>query len=196
MKQFVNLYTNDLRPKKEVLPLKQVGILSVISLIAIVAIIVSLNTQNTRLEKEANTIKSEQTKLQENVKMLSQVLLERRADDALKQQLELLKQQKSSFTRLLAKLTKDKETKSARFSDFMEALAEIDLSNVWLSEFQLTGEQLDIVGYLANEKDLSDWLAKFNQQPLLRGRDFSKMRVSQQENKSWLFELTAAKGNP
>lgn len=195
MKQFVNLYTEQLRPKKEVLPLQQVIVLGAVSLVLMVAVIGGLSWQKSQLLAEEDAIKQEQTKVKEQVAALSQALAARRADDSVQKLLESAQGQRDSYQQLLRRLRQEQNSKSGVFADFMQSFAEIDTANVWLSQIQLIGLELNITGYMASERALSEWLARFKQQPNLKGRRFSQIQVERQQNKSWQFQLTATKGN-
>ncbi len=195
MKQFVNLYTEKLRPKKEILPLKQVVVFGIVSTVVMAMLVGGLSWHQNQLKAQQTAIKEEQTKVNEQVAALSQALAARRADDSMQVMLAKVQGQRNSYQQLLRRLRQEQTSKSGVFADFMQAFAEIDTVNVWLSQIDMIGAHLNISGFLASERSLSDWLAGFEQQPLLKGRRFSQIQLERTPNKAWQFQLTAIKGN-
>jgi Tfp pilus assembly protein PilN len=194
MKNYVNLYQEELKPLKETLSLKMlVGVL-LVSLVILASGLTYIYIQGQQLELQKEIAFNERVKVQNSLSTITAMKQEMQPDQALELAVLNMKQQYMNFNRFLNKLKTDKDNKTARFSDVMTDLTTIDVNDIWLTSIELNGEQLSLEGVAATESSFPKWLENFKSQQGLATRRFAKVDMKQQSDKTLKFQLKAQVG--
>jgi Tfp pilus assembly protein PilN len=195
MKNYVNLYQEELKPLKETLSLKMLIAILLISIVTMGSGLGYIYFLGQQLELEKDVAFNERVKVQKSLSTITAMKQELQPDEELELAVLNMRQQYMNFNRFLNKLKADKERKSARFNDIMTDLSAIDVNDIWLTSIELNGELLSLEGISATESSFPKWLEKFKNQQGLATRRFAKVELKQQSDKTLKFILKAEIGN-
>jgi Tfp pilus assembly protein PilN len=194
MKNYVNLYQEELKPLKETLSLKMMVAILLISFALMGGGLTYIYIQGEQLKIQKDVAFNERVKVQKSLSTITAMKQELQPDQELELAVLNMRQQYMNFNRFLNKLKLDKENKSPRFNDIMNDLSIIDVNDIWLTSIELNGELLSLEGVSANESSFPKWLDKFKSQQGLAARRFAKVEMKQQSDKTLKFHLKAEVG--
>lgn len=136
----------------------------------------------------ATSIKDEINLRQTTIDDLTKSLTERTTDPVLEGRLANLIAQTNMRNELLTKVRGLSSLEQRSFSNMFTSFAEADTSDIWLTEFTASTEDLSIQGSMSAPKTLPVWLDKLSQTVFFQNQEFD---VASLERKGDLlnFEL-------
>lgn len=198
MRQEVNLYTADLRPRKEPLVLGQVALgLVVIVVIFVIAGAWLSHRQHVLLSKQV-MLQNSVTALQADNDRLAKAVGALHVDPALRQSLKTLKNDLERRQRLLAQIHTLSGASQLGFSPYLTALARQSASDIWLREMVLDGATGDVTlsGRTTKAEAVPDYLERLRQEPVFKGKTFAAFSMQRDAHKPVLnFVLSTHEGD-
>jgi len=183
MTQQVNLYTQELRPRKEIL---QAGAL--VALVAVLAVALGIGSaviryQNSELEARVSALESQTQTLEQNVVQLSERVSARQPapeiQDALDRVTETLARRQKLLERVEGLILND----GGRFSPQMAALARQIPKDVWLTGIRLDAQPslVTIEGRARSGALVPTYLENLGNEPVFTGQTFGAFRLTPPE---------------
>lgn len=188
MTQQVNLYTRELKPRKETL---QAGAL--VALVAVMVVALGIGSaviryQNSELEARVSALESQTQTLEQNVVQLSESVSARQPapeiQDALDRVTETLARRQKLFERVESLILND----GGRFSPQMAALARQIPKDVWLTGIRLDAQPslVTIEGRARSGALVPTYLENLGNEPVFTGQTFGAFRLTQPEEGRWI----------
>ncbi|AAV81207.1 PilN domain-containing protein [Idiomarina loihiensis] len=195
MKQWVNLYRNELKPVKQRLTLTKVS--SVLGLwLGLLLVVVGV----TQWQKATIVQKNEQ--LSATLESLNSDLANNRERISLRQpspqlqaekeQLQQELQDARSFSQQIAEF---RQNQSSSVSEFLHELAEITPEDIWLTDFSMSGENIRLHGQALNSEALVLWMDKFGQSGVLSDKRFAVVELKRSEQGYQQFLLQSVRSS-
>ena len=188
MTQQVNLYTRELRPRKEIL---QAGALVALVAFLVVALgigSVIIRYQNSELEARVSALESQTQTLEQNVGQLSASVSARQPapeiQDALDRVTETLARRQKLLERVEGLILND----GGRFSPQMAALARQIPKDVWLTGIRLDAQPslVTIEGRARSGALVPTYLENLGDEPVFTGQTFGAFRLTRPEEGRWI----------
>lgn len=198
MRQEVNLYTADLRPRKEPLVLGQV----VLGLVALVLIFVIaggwLWHRQHALMSEQAALQGSVVALQADNDRLAKAVGALHVDPALRQSLKTLRGDLARRQRLLAHIHTLSGASQLGFAPYLTALARQSAADIWLKEMVLDGATGDVTlsGRTSKPEAVPEYLERLRQEPVFKGKTFAAFSMQRDEHLPVLdFVLSTREGD-
>jgi MSHA biogenesis protein MshI len=188
MIQQVNLYTDELRPRKETLQARMA--LSILAL-ALVVIGVSAGVvryQAWHLQAQVDTRQAQNDQLQRSVEQLTSEAEARQPDPDVEAALERVTSTLARRQRLLSHV-EDLVTSEARgFSTQLSALARQVPQGLWLTHIRLDGHQgsVALAGGSQTGRLVPVYLERLSREPAFAGKTFGSFRLDREEDGRWI----------
>ncbi|MGY5452030.1 PilN domain-containing protein [Agarivorans sp. MS3-6] len=191
MKTRINLYTEEFRPKPELVSLRQVMLSWV--LIAVVALVWGIWQQN---QSDSAVFKASQqrklVKQQEAELAKLKTAIEQRAVDVnLQRELDVL-QQEVKLKRLLNQRLQGQNYANQGFSSSLTALASIPNEQIWLTEIQIQRGKMALTGQSSRSDAVPKWLKQFQAYPELSNQQFAGLKIYRDEQQQLNFSLSGS----
>lgn len=185
----VNLYPDFLKPKKNLLTLKNVAISWGVAAALIFLSYGYVTWQSQGVEDEIAIVKSRGDIMK---------------SELTRQQAQLRKHQPDT-NKLAAKARLEREVKAKRdslkavgkyddsqrtgYSGVMQSLAKLGSSNISLSEIRIDNTTLDLKGLARSPSSVPNWVSQFKNEISLVGRTFDDVKIGRNEDNIVTFEL-------
>lgn len=186
MKQIANLYTADLRPKREIFTFKQfaVTLLVVVGFGVVSSIIATLVAHQQTIESQrlAQSLSQAQQQLAAKQNELRAAM----NDPKVTQQIENVERELGQRNRLLAQMRQLTQTTNASFAEVLIDLARADIDAIWLNRILIANRQLTLQGKTTNASALPQWLANFSNYETLSNRQFGVFELRDIDQRGWL----------
>ncbi|HTN34554.1 MAG TPA: PilN domain-containing protein [Marinobacter sp.] len=188
MIQQVNLYTPELRPKKE--RVQTGAALALVALVVLGLLVINGITQYQIYQLKARTasLNQQNQNLEQAVTQLSEAVQARQPDSAVQDALDRITDTLGRRQRLLNRVEGLVLDSSAGFSSQMAALARQIPDNVWLTGVRLDMQnaQVTIEGRASSGALVPDYLTNLSNEPAFAGRTFGAFRLSRPDKGQWI----------
>lgn len=188
MTQQVNLYTQELRPRKEVLQAGALVTLMAVLLVALGVVFAVIGYQNSELDARVSVLESQTQTLEQNVVQLSERVSARQPapeiQDALDRVTETLARRQKLLERVEGLILND----GGRFSPQMAALARQIPKDVWLTGIRLDAQPslVTIEGRARSGALVPAYLENLGNEPIFTGQTFGAFRLTRPEEGQWI----------
>ncbi len=193
MMQRVNLYTRELRPKKE--RLQAFGAALALGCVLLLMVIygVWLAFQQQQNAERIAAAEARNAQLEQTVADLSRAVRARQPNAELQAALQRLEQTIERRQRLLERVEGMVLTGGAQFSPRMSALARQIPDNVWLTglAFDARNDHMAIQGRATSGDLVPVYLEQLGDAPEFAGRTFTVFRLERPESGRWIDFLVA-----
>ncbi len=183
--QQVNLYTEEFRPKKDLLAFRNMLAVAAVLLVVCVLYSAYLAWDVRTHEQTLAVLNTANSSMQQEVDGLQAQLEARARDSRLQNENEVLKIRLHNTRLLLAAIEEgiNDEGIRQRFGDILLALAKHRIEPVWLSQIQIleSGERLSLVGHTREPDQVPVYLRSLGQEAALSGRSFNLFNIEQPE---------------
>lgn len=154
-------------------------------------------------QKQENVaaIQSQIKKQQQSIEEMTQMLTDRTVDAALQAQLSMFNDQAAMRGSLLKHIQSLSVLKQRSFSVLFDSLAQSASSELWLTHFLVTPNELNIEGGISTPRALPKWISELSKTSFFTGQEFSLASV-QREETGLIFTLNSvnksgnARNNP
>lgn len=190
----INLYPDYLKPKKELLTLKNV----VISCGILAAVILSsygyMAWQNKGIQEEIAVVKSKGSALKSELKRY-QAQLDKHKPDANKLAAKARLEREISAKRdSLKAVSRFDQSQRVGYSGVMQSLAKLNSNEISLSEIDIRNNTLNLKGLAKSPSSVPGWVNRFKNEISLVGRTFNDVTIGRNEEGIVIFELKAVEG--
>ena len=191
MKNRVNLFTDDFKPKRILLTLGFAGVVwSVTALV--IAVFTFFAYSNWSVEADlAEPFASSYAEKQSMIRVLTDARDGRLNDETLMLQVETLQKQLRARTLLINELEKKEQLKNQGFSSLMRDLAENHQEGVWLKRIRVSEQQLQLMGGTESASAVPHWIKNLKQANYFTGRKFAAATLYRDESDVLQFEIGA-----
>ncbi|WP_097462372.1 PilN domain-containing protein [Mangrovitalea sediminis] len=196
MRQEVNLYTAELRPRKEPLVFRQLAW----SATALVAMFVIagfwLWHRHHALLAEQAALQASVSALQADDDRLAKAVGEMHIDPVLSQSVVALKNDIDQRLRLLSQIHTLSGAGQMGFSPYLTALARQSASDLWLREVVLNGSTGDVTlsGRTTKPEAVPDYLERLRQEAAFKGKSFAEFDMQRDDKKPILDFVLSTQG--
>ena len=188
MIQQVNLYTDELRPRKERLQAGMaVGVL-VVGLVLVACVAGFLTYENSLMANKASRLDRQNQQLEQAVAELSAAVQARQPDAEVEEALDRVTQTLARRQRLLERVESLVLSEGRNFSPQLAALARQIPDNVWLTDVTLESGQdrVTIEGRSRDGALVPLYLENLGDEAAFAGRTFGAFRLSRSEQGRWI----------
>lgn len=198
MIQQVNLYTDELRPRKE--PVKAqtafLALLAALLLVVVAAVMVRLEAAD--LASRQAALQQEIATLENQVGTLTVQIEAHRIDPALEKELEQVTRTLAKRQRLLAEVEGLVSADTDGFSGYLAALARQIPEGLWLTgvRLDLIQGQVSLAGRTRAGSQVPVYLEKLGDEPIFEGRTFENFWLERGEEGRWVEFVVGTERQP
>lgn len=196
MRQEVNLYTSDLRPRKEPLVFRQLA-WSAAALVVMFAVAgLWLWHRHHALLAEQASLQVSVSALQADDDRLAKAVGAMHIDPALSRSVASLKSDIDQRLRLLSQIHRLSGAGQMGFSPYLTALARQSASDLWLREVVLNGSTGDVTlsGRTTKPEAVPDYLERLRQEAAFKGKSFAEFDMQRDDKKPILDFVLSTQG--
>jgi hypothetical protein len=190
MKSQINLLHEEFRPKFEwVCASHFAG--AIFAAILLSSGVYGLTTYRLHLkEQQVAAIKKEIKQQQESIEELTLALTQRVSDPVLTSKLASFAEQTRTRGMLLNQIRNLSALKQRSFSGLFDSLSQSNSNELWLTEFLVTPNELNIEGLIAKPRALPLWISELSQTDFFKGQEFNVASVAREQD-SLVFKLNS-----
>ncbi len=179
MTQYINLYPDSLRPRRELLTLNNVAIAVMLTLLLVIALAGYGMTRTADERRAARLVEQRLQQMQAQVTVFAVQQGARQLDPALQQQLAEAESRLANRRAVLARVQNGGFGGQQGFAGIFRGLAEVSEPGVWLTAIDLRAEggAMALHGRMLNEGQLPAYVARLSAHPRFSGRLFSALDV-------------------
>lgn len=173
----INLYLEDLKPKKELLTAKNVLLATILSAALMVAAVVSIWNMTATSQRELERVNLALTSSQQQLQELQQALI-RHNDSAQVNNLKMdLQQQLKAREMLWESIGQRLQTSRINYFELMNELTLHHNHELWLDSFLFDKSNVSFSGHALNSKAVTQWMTFLQSSPALKGREFGHLSI-------------------
>lgn len=190
--QQINLYTQDLRPKKTVLPLSQIVAITAVLLVILVASTVYYRGQVTALEAKIVPGQQQVDQLQQQVANIEVKLQATQQDASLVEHNALLNKRVIARKQLISMLDSVVMANRYPFSNLLTGLAQHRVDRLWLTRIQFSegGRSVGLRGKTLQAEAVPHYLQMLRGESLFLGRTFNLFQLTSDEENDAILHFT------
>jgi len=194
LNNFINLYPQHLKPKKEYLTLGNVLLSWCVVAVAIGAVTLLFHYQNSQTEQSLAGYQSQDTSLSNQLIRLQAKLQKHKPAADKVAAVARLKMEIQSKKDSLKAVGEYDESQQLGYSGVMKSLADIGRDDISLNSIIMDSNRLDITGLARNAESIPSWINQFKSELNLVGRTFEKLKISRNDKQLITFELKSKEG--
>lgn len=190
MKQSVNLLRDDLKPVIQRLTLNRAAVSVALVLFLVVA---TMGYAQWLEQKSDNQLTQAQQTLQQHTQrteQLQQQLKQRQPSQQLIEQDLALDKKIAAQQRLNQQLSERQTTHNSAPDQLMQALYQVDIEGLWLTEFSMGRQGISLTGKTIEANLLPRWMQRFQHVPLLAQSRFAVVDLDRNEQNQQTFSLS------
>ena len=189
MSQEINLYESRLRPRREWVTARNLGVCLVIVLAVIAGTAVTASRSAARQAEAAAALQAQVKDMQEKLTAAAKVVAERRVSPALAGEVEQTRSLVAERMEAMRLLEADSRENVPGFSGVMAGFARLTRNDLWLTSFRLGrgGQEIEIRGRTLDASGIPRYVQNLGAEDAFRGRRFAALDL-----REWVPE--AAKG--
>lgn len=188
MIQQVNLYTQELRPRKERLQAGTLAGLVVLALLAVAVAAGMVRHEAAELDERVDAMVAENLRLEQRITDLSAQVQARQPSPDIREALDRVTATLVRRERVLERVENLVLTGGGRFSPQMAALARQIPEDVWLTGIRLDARatRMVIEGRARSGALVPTYLEKLGDEPVFAGETFGAFRLTRPEQGAWI----------
>ncbi len=190
--QEINLYQDRFKEKKILLSSLHLLVLSGLLLLFLVFSSYWYNRQLQLVEDQNNDLQSNREQatraLEEQRNKLNILLADTRIDD----QISKISMDISIRKRIFSFVSTNEFGSGKGFSSQLNALAEIQVNNVWLNEISLAEDDIKLTGSALQAEKIPEYFNLFRQRQLFYGKVFEDFELNRKNQQDWKVDFLIA----
>jgi Tfp pilus assembly protein PilN len=191
MKNRVNLFTDEFKPKRILITLGFAGVIwSVAAMVIAISTFFAYSTWRTSADA-AEPFASSYDEKQSMIRVLTDARDNRLNDETLMLQIDTLQKQLRARVLLINELEKKEQLKNQGFSSLLHDLAANHQDGVWLKRIRVSEQQLQLMGGTANAAAVPHWIKNLKQADYFTGKKFAGATMYRDELDVLQFEIGA-----
>jgi Tfp pilus assembly protein PilN len=192
MKQQINFYQAQFRPKQVIFPAKQVGIVALVTLLIVLLVAFYIAQQ---IATQKQTFDVLQQRVETNKKQLAELENElslRKEDPLLLAQFDDLQKRIAAKKAIYQYLSSHQFGNRTGFSGSLKALSVQHIDDVWLTEFALMngGESLHLIGKVSRSELIPNYIDSLALNQQFHGKQFSAVEIQQPNSSTEHYQFS------
>lgn len=188
MSQQVNLYTDELRPRKERLQARMALLVLALALIVIFVAAGVVRYEESQLQVRVGVLQQQNEKLLQSVEQLTTEVEARQPDPEVEAALERVTATLVRRQQLLERVENLIATETVGFSASLSALARQVPEGLWLTNIRLDARNGDVglAGKAQSGRLVPVYLEQLSDEPAFTGKTFGHFRLDREEDGRWI----------
>lgn len=194
MRQEVNLYQAEVRPKKTFLNALSVLLLLIGTLVLLAGISLYAQHRVAELTQRLDKVQDRKQTLSQRVEEL-QNKVSQQGDRDLRQRIRKLEAKKRARQQLVNVLSQTGTSGQQGFSPYLKALARQHLPKLWLTEFRIEldpSPSMRLTGRTSDSQQIPEYLLRLSQEEIFSGFTFKKLQAERLEKRPEIVGFTLA----
>ena len=191
--QKINLYLPELQPKKEVLSLPQVGVITAAFLFIFIAFGWSMTSDTAALKQQLSSETDMLKPLELQKQELDKMVAGRPDENALADEIAALEYDIQNKSLALNTLKNSDVAASDGFSQLLEELAQTKSNKLWFTDIGINNEVLLLKGQTVDPKLITAWIENATNGNAL-GRQFSAIKIEQHSTYKRVYDFELSGG--
>lgn len=192
MKISINLYDDELRPKKYLLTLNNIAIVAGIGLAVMLAWYGSLYFSGSQLADKLEMVTQEADYAQQELVNLQQALVKHNDSATLNNQKDKLERRIQAKKLLLKMIANRSDEGAVDYYQVMKELTEHHDHDVWLEHFRFNQDDVLFNGYATHSKAVTQWLTYLQATDSFKGREFSLLDIHAEQEENLRFQTATS----
>ena len=183
MSQQINLYEARLRPRRELVTGRNLGLAGLALLVLVAGTSVWVGTEAARKAEAVAAMQKQLGEQQEQLTALSKAVAERRVSPALAAELDKTRAMLAARTEVMETLESGRQGSPGGFSAIMSGFARQVQKDLWLTSFVVArgGEDIEIRGRVLDPSGLPAYVQRLGSEPVFQGRRFFALEMIDRE---------------
>lgn len=190
--QQINLYQERFREKKLWVSATQVAATLLIFLVAGAIWSLVLGIERGQAEQHGRSLKVDQDRVAAELAAVNAELAELLEDKRLDRKIENAARQISARKRVLNFVEANRFGSGEGFSDYLVALSNLHVDDIWLNQIRLTENFVQIKGSALNATDVPSYFDSFGDEQIFQGNRFDLFRLSRAKASDWKVDFEIA----
>ncbi|MGL4249507.1 MAG: PilN domain-containing protein [Aeromonas sp.] len=190
MKNQINLYGAEFRPKLQWASLNQMALVWGVALLLILLAGAGYGWQQQQVSRALAQRNVELELKRSEAQRLDAELARHQADPRLQQQLINEQGKLSDKQQLMRQLETLTLQKSQDYASVMADLSRIRSSNLSLQRIEINEQRINLSGFAERSQDVPAWVNRFKQTPSLVGKEFGELTLSRDKEGRLTFQLS------
>lgn len=190
MKNQINLYGAEFRPKLQWASLNQMALVWGVALLLILLAGAGYGWQQQQVSRALAQRNIELELKRSEAQRLDAELARHQADPRLQQQLINEQGKLSDKQQLMRQLETLTLQKSQDYASVMADLSRIRSSNLSLQRIEINEQRINLSGFAERSQDVPAWVNRFKQTPSLAGKEFGELTLSRDKEGRLTFQLS------
>lgn len=191
--QKINLYLPELQPKKEVLSLPQVGVITAAFLFIFIAFGWSMTSDTAALKQQLSSETDMLKPLELQKQELDKMVAGRPDENALADEIAALEYDIQNKSLALNTLKNSDVAASDGFSQLLEELAQTKSNKLWFTDIGINNEVLLLKGQTVDPKLITAWIENATNGNAL-SRQFSAIKIEQHSTYKRVYDFELSGG--
>lgn len=179
MKTSINLYIEELRPKKYYLTLTNIAVVTGILFVAMLVWFGSLVLENQNLKKQIDLAQNELDGIQQELQASQKLLLEHTDKSSFLVELRRLERTIEAKKSLIKIVDSQSDEDAVDYYQVMKDLTEHHDHDIWLTRFKFNRNDASFTGYALQSKAVTNWLSYLQATSSFKGREFSVLEINE-----------------
>ena len=188
MKSRINFYSDEFKPENVLITLRRTLFSWVLLSLLLILTTLSFEYFNQTSHTEANQLKAKIDQHKQAIQLAQQNLQRKREQSTLVSRIKQKQQELKEKEQLLASLDNRFEQEPVDYEQVMIELATHVHSDVWLTEFHLSGSGLTLNGLATDGSAIPVWFAGLNNSYYFSNKAFSQLEFDEQ-GEAVLFQI-------
>lgn len=185
----INLFPEELRPKKEYVTLTNIAIGWGFAAILLVVVAANLNYQQRDLTQQLAEHTRQQAAFKQQMTQLTEQLNQHKPSAAKEAAIARLQLEIDANQSALAAVEKFVQSQQVGYSSVLRSLATLGRNDISLQTIRIDGNGLDLTGLAQSPQAIPNWVNQFKHELSLVGRTFEQLKIGRNEQDIITFEL-------
>jgi hypothetical protein len=190
--QQINLYQERFKEKKLWISASQVAATLLIVVVAGAIWSFLLVIERGQAEQHGRILKADQGRVANELAAVNAELSELLEDKRLDRKIENTARQISARKRVLNFVEANRFGSGDGFSDYLVALSNLHVEDIWLNQIRLTENFVQIKGSALNATDVPGYFDSFGDEQIFQGNRFDLFRLSRAKDSDWKVDFEIA----
>lgn len=191
MKNRVNLFPADLKPKLKLFTVNLVLLLWALSCVTLFAVSREYQKQYDDIQAQTRNIQEEFNSKSQALRMLKKARDDRAQDPALVAAVEKLQREATDKRLLLDELRGREQLKNQGFSMLMRDLSNQHVDNIWLTRINIEEQKIRIEGGTLESSSVPIWVNRLKSSDYFAGRSFAGARMFRDDSDELNFVISS-----
>ncbi len=190
--QQINLYQDRFREKKLWVSAAQVAATLLIVIAAVVIWSFLLYLEVDQAEQRNRVLRADRDRMTAELVAVNAELAELLEDKRLDQKIENTSRQISARKKVLNFIDANRFGSGEGFSNYLVALSNLHVDNIWLNQIRLTENFVQIKGSALNATEVPDYFDGFSNEQIFQGNRFDLFQLSRAKDSDWKVDFEIA----